>query len=88
VSYRHQWEPEAKQALDRLDVQIIHAILKRINWLSSNFEQIRPKRLTAHLRNDFTLRVGDYRVLYSVNYQDKILIIRDVGHRSNVYKDK
>ena len=88
MSYRHKWRPEAKQALDRLDIPVIHAILKRVDWLSSNFENIRHKRLTAHLKGDFTLRVGDYRVIYSVNYRDKILIIRIVGHRSDVYKDK
>ncbi|MBI2851554.1 MAG: type II toxin-antitoxin system RelE/ParE family toxin [Chloroflexi bacterium] len=88
MSYRHEWRPEAKQALDQLDTTIIHAILRRVNWLSLNFDKIRPKRLTAHLKGDFTLRVGDYRVIYSVNYRDKIIIIRIVGHRSTVYKDR
>ena len=88
MSYRHKWRPEAKQALDRLDTSIIHAILKRVDWLSSNFEKVRPKKLTARLKGDFTLRAGDYRIIYSVNHHDKVLVIRKVGHRSIVYKDK
>jgi mRNA interferase RelE/StbE len=88
VSYRHKWRPEAKQVLDQLDISVIHAILKRVDWLCSNFENVRPKKLTGRLKDDFTLRVGDYRVIYSINHQDKTLIIRKVGHRSNIYRDK
>jgi mRNA interferase RelE/StbE len=88
VSYRHKWRPEAKQVLDQLDISVIHAILKRVDWLCSNFENVRPKRLTGRLKDDFTLRVGDYRVIYSINYRDKTLVFRKVGHRSNIYKDK
>ncbi len=86
MSYRIEWEQDAKQALDQLDIPIIHAILKRINWLSVNFNNIKPKRLTGRLKSDFRLRAGDYRVIYSVNRKSKVLIIRLVGHRSDIYR--
>ena len=86
MSYRIEWEQDAKQTLDQLDIPIIQAILKRINWLSVNLDNIKPKRLTGHLKGDFRLRAGDYRVIYSVNRKSKILIIRLVGHRSDIYR--
>ena len=86
MSYRIEWEQDATQALDQLDIPVIHNILKRIDWLSVNFDNIRPKRLTGRLRGDFRLRVGDYRVIYSVNLNSRTIIIRLVGHRSDIYR--
>lgn len=86
MSYRIEWEQDAKRALDQMDIPIIHAILKRIHWFSVNFDNIKPKRLTGRLKGDFRLRVGDYRVIYSVNFKSKVLIIRMVGHRSSIYR--
>ncbi|TFH46783.1 MAG: type II toxin-antitoxin system RelE/ParE family toxin, partial [ANME-2 cluster archaeon] len=36
--------------------------------------------------NIYRLRIGDYRVLYSVDNNDKIVRITTVVHRSGAYK--
>lgn len=42
------------------------------------------KKLTGPYRGMYSLRVGDYRVIYSF-YKDGILILR-VAHRKDAYK--
>ena len=42
------------------------------------------KRLAGRLRNQFSFRVGDYRVIYQLS-EGKI-IIKTVGHRSTIYE--
>jgi mRNA interferase RelE/StbE len=32
------------------------------------------------------LRVGDWRVMYEVNHNDKVVTVHKVGHRKEVYK--
>jgi mRNA interferase RelE/StbE len=86
MSYRIEWEQDAADALDRLGADIVQRILLRISWLAANLDNIKPQALARNLRDYFKLRVGDYRVIYTINRQDKLLVIEDVGHRRDIYK--
>ena len=44
------------------------------------------KKLKGQLSNDFSLRVGDYRIIYSVHQQELIISIIDLGHRGSIYE--
>ena len=56
-----------------------------IKWLGENFEQITPIALTGNLSGYFKLRIGDYRVIYSINQSQKIITIHETGHRREIY---
>ena len=86
MSYRIEWEPDASDALDRLDASVVQRILLRITWLAANLDNVKPQALSASLRGYFKLRVGDYRVLYTMNREDRVLVIEYVGHRRDIYK--
>jgi mRNA interferase RelE/StbE len=60
-------------------------IIKKINWLANNFDQITPQALTGDLAGFFKLRVGDYRVLYDCSQEDQAIAIIRVRHRREVY---
>lgn len=32
------------------------------------------------------IRVGDYRIIYSINDADRIIKILDIGHRKDIYR--
>ncbi len=42
------------------------------------------KRLKG--REEFRLRIGDYRVLYVLQNESRILVVTAVGHRRDVYR--
>jgi len=42
-------------------------------------------RLTGELSGLWRIRVGDYRVIYSINEEEKHIILIDVGHRKKIY---
>ena len=88
MSYRVEWEPDASDALDRLDATIVQRILLRITWLSMNFDNIKPQPLARNLEGYFKVRVGHYRVIYTADMQSRVLVIEDVGHRRDIYKTK
>jgi mRNA interferase RelE/StbE len=51
-----------------------------------NFPDISQiKHLTNHPIADFRLRVGNYRVLFDVDWEKKEIHILKVGHRKEVY---
>ena len=44
------------------------------------------KRLKGKLAGDFSLRLGNYRIIYTVKEERLIIYIIDLGHRSRIYK--
>jgi len=76
----------AEYELKRLDKPVRERIIKRINWLSYNSDNIRHEALKENLTGFYKLRVGDYRVIYEIVPEEKIIIIHFIGHRREVYK--
>jgi mRNA interferase RelE/StbE len=77
---------EAANKLVNLDKRISQRILNRIKWLSQHYNDINHKALSGHLKGAFKLRVGDYRVIYEMKFEPGIIIVRLIGHRSEIYK--
>lgn len=48
-----------------------------------NISQIR--RLVNHPVADYRLRIGDYRVLFDVNWDNNEILILKIGHRREIY---
>lgn len=44
------------------------------------------KRLKGKLAGDYSLHVGDYRILYTVHKHRLIVYIIDLGHRKEIYQ--
>jgi mRNA interferase RelE/StbE len=86
MTYQVEFLAEAEADLAKLDSTIRKRILKKLKWLSRNFENITPEPLSGEFRNHFKLRVGDYRAIYSVNPESKLILIHAVGHRKEIYQ--
>ncbi|MDD8018253.1 MAG: type II toxin-antitoxin system RelE/ParE family toxin [Bacteroidota bacterium] len=67
----------------------IFRIKEKIEWLCDNCEEIPHQSLEGkRFNHKYKLRVGDYRVIYSLNPKQRILTIEHIGHHSSVYKLK
>ncbi len=83
--YSIQWRSSAVKDLRGLDHQAIPRVLEMVEALSSNpFPPgVRKMRGSEH---SYRLRIGDYRVVYSVLESELVVEIVRVGHRRNVYR--
>jgi mRNA interferase RelE/StbE len=87
VIYSVEFTDEAEKDLARIDKNTAQRILNKLRWLAENFDMIKPERLKGEMWKDkFKLRVGDYRVIYSVDFEKKIITVHLIGHRSEIYK--
>lgn len=77
---------QAEENLAKLDKQIAQRILKKIRWLAENLETLTPEPLTGQFQDVYKLRVGDYRVLYTLEDEQKLIVILLIKHRREVYK--
>jgi mRNA interferase RelE/StbE len=85
MSYRVEFDPKAIEDLRSISVKVQSQILKKINWLGLNFEQVQPKGLAENLAGFYKLRIGDYRVLYEIDAELEVIAIARVGHRREIY---
>ena len=79
-----EWTEEAVRDLEKLDRQVVQRILRKLDWFSKNFERVIPEPLGREFKGTYKLRVGDWRVIYTV--EGDIVIIQSVGHRREIYK--
>jgi mRNA interferase RelE/StbE len=78
------WTDDGIEDLQRLDKPIAKRILNKTTWLSDHFNNITPEPLSGELAGSFKLRIGDWRVIYTI--ETDVLVIQAIGHRSEVYK--
>lgn len=81
-----EFRPQAITDLERLDRVIAQRILDKIKWLTQNLDSITPQALSGDMKGFFKLRVGDYRVIYSINLSAAIITIHLIGHRREIYR--
>ena len=80
--YEANFDEEAINSLNTLPKEIKERIFKKI--ISSKENPIHFfERLSG--RNEYKLRVGDYRVIAEIDSGQKKIQIILVGHRKNVY---
>ena len=75
-----EWNEDAIKDLAKLDKPVAQRILKKIDWLSDNFEKVTPEPLIGQFKGTFKLRIGDWRVVYTI--ESHTLVIQFIGHRS------
>lgn len=84
--YHVEFTPSAEVDLFSLDRAIAQRVLKKLRWLAENINLIKPESLTGHWKGMFKLRLGSYRILYTVKQDEKKIIVHLVRHRREVYK--
>ena len=87
MSYNIELSRKAEKYLKKLDKKVRTRIQDHIRILSENPRHPELDIKRFHAEPDlYRLRVGDYRVLYSVKDDLFLIIIVKIGSRGDVYK--
>lgn len=74
--------PKAAKALEKIEKPVKSRIIEKLRELGE-YPDKTGKRLKY---SDFwSLRIGDYRVIYEINKDKNQVIVLFIGHRKNVY---
>jgi len=84
-SYKIQWKRSAEKDLRNIDKQYIPKILEVVESLSNNPFPIKHRKLYG-TKSSYRIRVGDYRVVYQVDLEKKLVTVFHVRHRKDVYQ--
>jgi mRNA interferase RelE/StbE len=75
---------KALKELHNLPRPITKRIVEKISLLQDNPFQQPIKKLSG--QPYFRLRVGDYRVIFSIAKKELIILVIKIGHRKKIYK--
>ncbi len=82
--YDVRLHPEAIKAYRRLRGSVADRIAAAIDGLVLNPRPTGSVKLAG--RDDFRIRVGEYRIVYAVDDGRRLVIIAKIAHRRDVYR--
>jgi len=85
--YELHLTPDAKKDIRRLDSQIARRIMKKLLELAENVEKVEHYALKGELKGLFRLRIGDYRAIYLLKHEERLMVVESIGHRSDIYDE-
>lgn len=84
MTYRIELRPAAVRALKRIDHQDRGRIRGAIALLGEDPRPPGAKALQG--RPGFRVRVGDYRIIYTIHDDVLLVVVVTLGHRRDVYE--
>jgi mRNA interferase RelE/StbE len=84
LKYRLEIKPRALKELGRIGEPEQSRIQRRIDALADHPRPAGAKKLQG--RDYWSIRVGDYRVLYRIEDNVLVILVVRVGHRKDVYR--
>ena len=85
MAFKFVFSNEALYQLKKLDNETAKRIIKKLEEASKDPIHF-FKRLSG--REEYKIRIGDYRKIANITQNNKTVFIRSVGHRKNIYKKK
>jgi mRNA interferase RelE/StbE len=76
----------ALKELSKLPKATVKKAEKAIDGLAHNPRPDGVKKLKASEEDLYRIRIGDYRIIYSIEDEIKIVDILKIGHRKDIYK--
>ena len=86
VNYKLDFSDEGKISFSSLDKAVSQRILNKLKWLTKNIEAISPLPLKWNYEGLFKLRIGDWRFIYDIDHDQKMITVHKAGHRREIYK--
>jgi mRNA interferase RelE/StbE len=83
-SYSVEWRRSAARELKKLPQDVMLRILSAVEELSDNPYPAGMKKLTG-VEHSYRIRIGDYRIVYSIWASRLAIEIVRVGNRKDIY---
>lgn len=85
-SFAIEYAPQALKELTKLDKIVARRAVKAINALGGNPRPSGTRALVGYT-NLWRIRVGDYRIVYTIRDLELVVLALRIAHRSDVYRN-
>jgi len=81
-----EYDPKALKELTKLDKPVARRVIKAINALGIDPRPSGTRPLVGY-PNLWRIRVGEYRVVYTIRDTELVVLALRIAHRSSVYRN-
>lgn len=85
MAYTLQFAPGAEREFRKLPRQVQVRLRPRIDALAEEPRPVGAEALSG-MGNLHRIRVGDYRIIYTIEDQALMIVVLKLGHRREVYR--
>jgi mRNA interferase RelE/StbE len=78
-------EGRAERDLKKLPGELFHRIIPHLKSLADNPKPTGARKISGS-RNDWRIRIGEYRVIYEIDERAKAVRVMRIRHRREVYR--
>ncbi len=78
-------ERRAEKDLKRLTRDVFERVVSRLRSLSEDPKPSGSRKITGS-KNDWRVRVGEYRIIYEIDDRKKAIRVMRIRHRKEVYR--
>lgn len=78
----------AENDFGKLDHESRKRIFQKLETLAENFDALHHVPLAGPWQGFFKLRIGDWRVIYAIDYKKLLLVVYVMGRRDKIYKSR
>lgn len=83
MPYEVRWTDLSLRQLEKLEKSLRNRVVEKVSAISDRpFSFV--KRLTGSIL--YSLRIGDFRVILSIENKLMIIFVLEIGHRSKIYQ--
>ncbi|WP_343710106.1 type II toxin-antitoxin system RelE/ParE family toxin [Mycobacterium sp.] len=83
--YTVEYDPKAIKELSKLDKPVVRRVVKAVDALATDPRPAGCRELTGY-SGLWRIRVGNYRVVYTIKDAELIVLALRVAHRSRAYR--
>jgi len=83
--YEVYLERNAERDLRRLSAKVFNRIIPEIRALAENPRPHGCRKIIGS-KNDWRIRIGDYRVIYEIDKKTSVVRVMRIKHRRQVYR--
>jgi len=85
MSFRIEWKKSTRKDLRKLPAITGERIVQAVEGLAANPFPHGVEKLSGS-QHAYRIRLGDYRIVYEVVIELKLIVIQRVRHRKDVYR--
>ena len=86
MSYTVRLESTAEKNLDRLPTDVLRRVDSKLMALKRNPRPRDAAKLEGRQGQGWRVRVGDYRILYTIYDEARIVSVYRISHRGSAYR--
>lgn len=86
--YKHFFTKSSEKEFDRLTPSEADRVSEKIKALTTfPFPSNLNIKKMGSFQDSYRLRVGKIRIIFEIDHLEKLIIVRKIGYRGNVYSD-